>query len=200
MIIQQLGLRREAMDCSLRLTATGSQGLSQRESTLPPSRRRQVSKLISSLIISASLKTISMLDDVMRSCSRLPDSCILFCDEMASVVQSVPPDPSILRHLSDETTTTFQDMFLIEASDPLPTDLELPLECARGLDSTEEGSIAVNLFPLAVKQDEKTQERGGALRAMASQFSLLRVCEQALNGSLEGVDALLGKRTREPFL
>ena len=134
-----------------------------------------------------------MLDDVMRSCSNSPDSNILFCDEMASAVQSVSLDPAILHHLSEETTSTFTDTFLMEVKDPLPTDLGLPLEFALGLDSSEEGSIAVNLFPLVVQQDEKTQERGAALKGMAAQFHLLRVCEQALNGSLEGVDALLGE-------
>lgn len=134
-----------------------------------------------------------MLNDVMRSCSNSPDSSILFCDEMASAIQAVSLDPAILRHLCDETTSTFQEVFLIEATDLLPTDLGLPLELAFGLDSSEEGSIAVNLFPLAVKQDEKTQERGAVLRGMASQFHLLRICEQTLNGSLEGVDALLGE-------
>ena len=134
-----------------------------------------------------------MLDDVMRSCGHSTDSVILFCDEMASVVQSVSLDAAILRHLCDETTSGFQEVFLVEVTDEVPTDLELPLELVYGLDTSEEGSIAVNLFPMAVQQDDKTQERGGVLRRMASQFHLLRVCEQALNGSLEGVDALLGE-------
>lgn len=134
-----------------------------------------------------------MLDDVMRSCSNSTDSNILFCDEMASAVQSVSLDPAILHHLCEETTSTFTDTFLIEVKDPLPTDLGLPLECALGLDSSEEGSIAIDLFPLVVQPDEKTQERGAVLRGMAAQFHLLRVSEQALNGSLEGVDALLGE-------
>jgi Fanconi anemia group D2 protein len=176
MIIQQLGLKREVMDVSLRLTA-GSQGSSQPESTLPPARRRQA---------------VSMLDDVMRSCSRSPDSTVLFCDEMAAAVQSLPLDPALLRHLCDETTSVFQDAYLVEVSDPLPPDLGLPLELSHGLDSSEEGSITVNIFPLAARRDERTQERGSALRGMAAQFRLLRVCEQTLTGSLEGVDALLG--------
>lgn len=135
-----------------------------------------------------------MLDDIIRSCSNSPDSIILFCDEMASAIQSMSLDSAVLRHLCDETTSTFQEVFLIEVTDLLPTDLGLPLEFTVGLDSSEEGSIAVNLFPLALQQNERTQEKGAALRGMASQFRLLRICEQTLNGSLEGVDALLGKR------
>ena len=135
-----------------------------------------------------------MLDDVMRSCSHSPDSSILFYDEMTAAVQSVTLDPAILHHLSDEITSLFQETFLIEVTDSLQTDLGLPLEFAYSLDSPEEGSIAVNLFPLVMKQDEKsTQERGSVLRGLSAQFRFLRICEQTVNGSLEGVDALLGQ-------
>ena len=134
-----------------------------------------------------------MLDDVMRSCSKSPDSVVLFYDEMTAAIQSLPLDPSLLRHLCDEATSIFQDTFLVEVSDPLPTDLGVPVELAHGLDSSEDGSIAVNLYPLTTRQEnEKTKERGSILRGMAAQFRLLRVCEHTLNGSLEGVDALLG--------
>ena len=133
-----------------------------------------------------------MLEDVLKICSRSPESCLLFCDEMSAAIQSLPLDPAILDHLSEETTSLFQDSFLVEVSDPLPTDLGLPTELAEGLDSSEEGSIAVNLLPLAVKVGEGTRERGSGLRPMAAQFRLLRVCEQTLRDSLDGVDALLG--------
>ena len=139
------------------------------------------------------LQAISMLDDVIRICNRSPDSTILFCDEMASALLSASLDPALLHHLCDETTASFQETFLIEITDPLPTDLGLPLGFSFGLDSTEEGSIVVNVFPLAVRQSQKGQERGAVLRAMAAQFRLLRICEQTLNSSLEAVDALLGR-------
>ena len=115
---------------------------------------------------------------------------------MASAVQSASLDQAVLRHLCDETTTSFQDVFLIEITDPLPTDTDLPLEFVYGLDSSEEGSIALNLFPLVVEQSSRTQERGAALRSLCAQFRLLRICEHTLNGVLEGVDALLGEWKR----
>ena len=93
-----------------------------------------------------------MLDDVMRSCSRSPDSTILFSDEMASVVQRGTLDPAVLRYLSDEATSKFQDIYLIESSCDLLTDLGLPLEFAFGLDSVEEGSIALNVLPMVMRQ------------------------------------------------
>lgn len=80
-------------------------------------------------------------------------------------------------------TSSFQDDYLIEASDPLPLGLEL----LYSLDEVEEGLIALNLQPLI----------GGAgcenVRSMAARFHLLRVCEAAVNKNLEGIDALLGE-------
>ena len=134
-----------------------------------------------------------MIDDVIRSCSHAPDSALLFCDEMASAVQTSVLDPTVLRHILDQTTTAFQDVFLVEVTEPLPTDLGLPLEFALGLDGPEEGSIAINLLPLAVTQGGRAGERGAGLRSLAAQFRLLRTCEYRLNGALEGVDALLGE-------
>lgn len=138
-------------------------------------------------------QALSMLDDVMQSCSHSPESTILFCDEMASVVQQGGMDQTILRHLCDEITARFQDVFLIESSDPLPTDVGLPLELAYSLDTEEEASIALNLMPNVVQPGEKGQEKGASLRGMVAQFRLMRVCEQTLSGNLEGIDALLGQ-------
>ena len=141
-------------------------------------------------------QALSMLDDVMQSCSRSPESTILFCDEMASVVQQGGMDQTILRHLCDETTARFQDVFLIESTDPPPNDVNdvgLPLELAYSLDTEEEASIALNLMPNVVQPGEKGQEKGASLRGMVAQFRLMRVCEQTLSGNLEGIDALLGQ-------
>ena len=134
-----------------------------------------------------------MLDDVMQSCSLSPETTILFCDEMASVVRQGAMDHGVLQHLCDKITTKFQDIFLIESTDRLPTDVGLPLELAYNLDVVEEASIALNLMPGVVQPGENGQERGAVLRAMAAKFRLLRMCEQTLNGNLEGIDALLGR-------
>ncbi len=93
-----------------------------------------------------------MLDDVICSCSRSPDLSILFYDEMSSVVFRGTLDPALLRHLCEEATSKFQDVYLIESTDSLPVDLGLPLELVYGLDNVEEGSVAVNLLPLVTRQ------------------------------------------------
>ena len=133
-----------------------------------------------------------MLDDVMQSCSHSPETTILFYDEMASVVQQGAMDHGVLHHLCDKITTKFQDVFLVESTDDLPTDVGVPLELAYSLDAMEEASVALNLMPSVVQPGEKGQEKGAGLRAMAAKFRMLSVCEQTLNGNLEGIDALLG--------
>ena len=93
-----------------------------------------------------------MLDDMMHSCFRSPDSSILFCDEMSSVVRQGVIDPGLVRYLSEETTSKFQDVYLVEITDSLPEDLGVPLEFSFGLDNMEEGSIALNILPMVMKQ------------------------------------------------
>lgn len=63
-----------------------------------------------------------------------------------------------------------------------------------GLDAEEEGSIALNLLPLVMGVGGSGEGvKGEGVRGMAARFHLLRVCEQAVNKSLEGIDALLGE-------
>ncbi len=86
-----------------------------------------------------------------------------------------------------QVTSSFQDEYLIEAGDPLPTNCCLSY-CLDTTDlSEEEGGIALNILPLA------SGTKAGILRSMAARFRLLTVCERALNSSLEGIDALLGR-------
>ena len=200
MVIHQMARRRDETEFT--------QEASQEECTLPPARRRQVGSGGGEEFLEIDPhphpspshactppQAISMLDDVMQSCSRSPDSMILFCDEMAGVVQQGAMDRTILRHLCDEITAKFQDVFLVESTDLLPTDVGLPLELAYGLDTEEEASIALNLMPNVVQPGEKGQENGAGLRGMVAQFRLMRMCEQILSGNLEGIDALLGGYT-----
>ena len=119
---------------------------------------------------------------------------ILFCDEMCGVVSHL--DGSLLSFLCEEITNTFQDTFLVEVGDDLPQG-GVAMDYLYGLDSTEEGSIALNLLPMILAA--KTSSEGGGvaggegLVGMAARFCLLRTCEQQLNGNLEGIDALLGE-------
>ena len=138
-------------------------------------------------------QAISMLDDVMHSFSSSPDTAILFSDEMAAVVGRGGLATPLLQELSEKVTTAFQDSFLVDSSDvppspSPPSSSSLAPGLALGLDSAEEGCIALNLAPL-LAQDSTA----ASVRAMHAQFRLLRVCEQHLNGCLEGIDALLGE-------
>lgn len=133
----------------------------------------------------------------MTTCSRSQQCSILFCDEMCSVVPHL--NVSILEHLCEQVTSTFQDTFLVEAANGVPQEVGLPMGFCYGLDEdvSDDGSIALNLLPMVLAS--KSSPEGGAangdgLIGMAARFHLLRTCEQQLNGNLEGIDALLGKQ------
>ena len=124
-----------------------------------------------------------MLENVLKSCESSAECMIIFCDEMSPVVKSL--DHTFLEDLSEKITSLFQDMFLVEITDPLPDIPGIPLDFCHGLDNSEEGTIALNLLPMVVSSTER-------VRAMAAHFHLLCVLVMAQNGNLEDVDALLG--------
>ena len=102
-------------------------------------------------------------------------------------------DSSILEYLCEEITSSFQDTFLAEVAEGVPRDTPVSMEFLYGLDCTEEGSIALNLLPMIMAKPEEGGVAGETkLLEMAAKFHLLRTCEQRLNNSLEGIDALLG--------
>ena len=82
-------------------------------------------------------------------------------------------------------------------TDGVPDNSGIPLEFLYGLDSTDEGSIGLNLLPMVISKDG---DGGEGLVAMAAQFRLLRTCEHHMNMSLESIDALLGKQYLTPAL
>lgn len=137
---------------------------------------------------------MKVLEEAMTTCSRSQQCTILFCDEICSVVSEL--DDAILSHLCEEVTNSFQESYLVEVTDGVPEGMGVPAEFRYGLDSTEEGSIALNLLPMIVAS--KTDPEGGVV-AMAAKFYLLRTCEKQLNGNLEGIDALLGNGVVNSF-
>ncbi len=133
----------------------------------------------------------------MKTCRQ--STMILFCDEMCGVLSHL--DGSLLGYLCSEVTNTFQDTFLVEMTDSIPQAgrVGVAMDFLYGLDTTEEGSVALNLLPMVLAAKTTSEGGGGGGRAsgeglvaMAAKFHLLRTCEQQLNGNLEGIDALLG--------
>ena len=141
---------------------------------------------------SSRLKLVqTMITDTIQSCSQTQETASLFFDEMCVALRHTPMDQSVLRFLCNTITQHYQDAFLIDGSDPLPTDLGVPLQFCYGLDTLNHDNIALNLLPVAMAT--RDPERNFLLQRVSSQFKLLRVCEQLLNsGSLEAIDALLG--------
>lgn len=155
-------------------------------------------------VIGCSLQARTLLEEVMSTCSHSQECSVLFCDEMSGVVPQLAS--FILEHLGDQVTGKFQDTYLSEITDGIPQGAGVSMEYLYGLDTTDEGSIGLNLFPMIVEARTNVG-RGGAegaasaaadkkeerLVGMASMFRLLRKCELQINGNLDGIDALLGK-------
>ena len=108
-----------------------------------------------------------MLQEAMKTCSRSQQCMILFCDEICLVLSDL--DDAIVSHLCVEVMTSFQETFLVEVTEGIPEGLGFPMEFRFGLDSTEEGSIALNLLPMVVAA--KTDPEGGVV-GMAAKFHL----------------------------
>jgi len=129
----------------------------------------------------------------MVTCSHSEECSVLFSDEMSGVVSCL--DRSLLEHLGDQVTGKFQETYLVEMADGVSERGGVSTEYLYGLDSTDEGSIALNVFPMVVdsRSNGEGREKREGLVGMASLFGLLRRCEVQMNGSLDGIDALLGK-------
>eukprot|EP00731_Ephydatia_muelleri_P027407 Em0019g280a len=133
----------------------------------------------------------TLITDTIQSCSQSQETATLFCDEMCVAIRHTAMNPSVLRSLCDTVVTQFQETFLVDCKDDLPTNLGVPLQLCHGLDTLDNDNIGLNLLPVAMAAHGL--ERNFLLQRVSSQFKLLRVCEQLLNsGSLEAVDALLG--------
>ena len=132
----------------------------------------------------------------MVTCSHSQECSVLFSDEMSCVVPRL--DAFLLEFLGDQVTSKFQDTYLEEMADGAPQVGGVSMEYLYSLDTVDEGSIALNLFPMVVEaraggKGEKGGDKKEGLVGMASQFHLLRKCELQMNGNLDGIDALLGK-------
>ena len=135
----------------------------------------------------------TLLEEVMLTCSHSEECAVLFSDEMSGVVPCL--DHSLLEYLGGQVTEKFQETYLVEIADGVPQKGGVSMDYLYSLDTTDEGSIALSLFPMVV--DDRTsgegREKKEGLVGMASLFRLLRMCEVQLNGNLDGIDALLGK-------
>ncbi|XP_062522638.1 Fanconi anemia group D2 protein-like isoform X2 [Corticium candelabrum] len=165
------------------LVAAESQAGSLGSSTLPDDTYKQV---------------ISLLELVKRNSVQHSEITALFYDELASVLHSSGGlDPKVQSWISESVVEDFQDTFLVDTKTNIP-DEPFPLQRAHGLD--DGGEVVINLIPLLYSEmnNEKSQRESSELTnssvtCLCPQFRLVQMCEACqTNGSLEGIDALLG--------
>ncbi|XP_065829694.1 Fanconi anemia group D2 protein-like isoform X2 [Oscarella lobularis] len=141
---------------------------------------------------------VTHLLELVRKCSAsCPEVAALFYDELATVTQRQRGlDPRIREWICDTVVSDFQDIFVADDSEGETAPSisgSLSLHWTYGLDTVEEGEgVAVKIVPLLLDEKHKCSSAAKIIR-LAPHFRLLRVCEQLQHeGSLDGIDALLG--------
>ncbi|XP_065640806.1 Fanconi anemia group D2 protein isoform X2 [Hydra vulgaris] len=158
-------------------------------------------------------KAVQYLTVAQESVKAQPEALSLFYDELASIVLREKLDPKLLAWISEKTFIDFQNEFLLDV-EFIKTSNDHQMQLSFDLDHTEEGGISINILPLIInKIMDKNGERVSSqaktknkLIYLHSHFRLIQVCEKKQNGSLDGIDALLGcplvlfdERTLETF-
>ncbi|XP_065673752.1 Fanconi anemia group D2 protein isoform X6 [Hydra vulgaris] len=158
-------------------------------------------------------KAIQYLTVAQESVKVQPEALSLFYDELASIVLREKLDPKLLAWISEKTFIDFQNEFLLDV-EFIKTSNDHQMQLSFDLDHTEEGGISINILPLIInkimdKNGEKVSSQAktkNKLIYLHSHFRLIQVCEKKQNGSLDGIDALLGcplvlfdERTLETF-
>ncbi|XP_022104971.1 Fanconi anemia group D2 protein-like isoform X2 [Acanthaster planci] len=151
----------------------------------------------------------SLLTLVRNSSNSMPEASALFFDELANIMEQQQMDPKVEQLIGETVMNDFQDDFIVDIeADRVSGDYSLPMKELYGLEAEEsQGGVAINLLPLiskaeraqlnlgsvSVDESEANGSRTVSPLCMAPHFRLLRICEQVQNeGSLEGIDALLG--------
>ncbi|XP_057296090.1 Fanconi anemia group D2 protein-like isoform X2 [Hydractinia symbiolongicarpus] len=144
-------------------------------------------------------QVVNILEMVKSNVKYDSTASALFYDELANVIQKENIDEKVLNWISESVVSDFQDEFLIDA-DTVKERRDAMLQLAYDLDEPEEGGITLNIIPLILSEIERQGSSSSPhftskmkLVPLASQFRLVRICEQKQNdGDLEGIDALLG--------
>ncbi|XP_071510780.1 Fanconi anemia group D2 protein-like [Diadema antillarum] len=149
-------------------------------------------------------QVMSLLDLVKSSSNHSPEAIGLFYDEMANIIQKGELHPKVLETIGENILEDFQSDFIVDIeAEILTRDYGLPMGEQYSLEGEESQiGVAINLLPLLHKAKRlqasghskgRKKERFVSPTSLAPHFRLLRVCEHAQHdGSLEGIDALLG--------
>ncbi|XP_057956643.1 uncharacterized protein LOC131149872 isoform X2 [Malania oleifera] len=136
-------------------------------------------------------EALELLKMVLESCKQLPLLLILFYDELVTVLESRTLQSRIIEWIGKHVGE-FESMFLTELEcGQLPIQesyFDLEGELWMNLDG-DISPICLNILPLA----SSSLQSALSLKTLPANFHLLSVIERLANqGSLEGIDALLG--------
>ncbi|XP_076303997.1 fancd2 isoform X2 [Tachypleus tridentatus] len=148
-------------------------------------------------------KIVELLEMVRSSTARTPEAIVLFYDELSKVILKGELESNVESWINETIINDFQEDFIVDI-EPASSSNLMAVELKHGLDnlSGDDVCIALNLTPLLHKEETmkigresyfSCKERVVSTITLASNFRLLRICEQSQHGgTLEGIDALLG--------
>ncbi|CAO3631631.1 unnamed protein product [Cunninghamella blakesleeana] len=143
-------------------------------------------------------EAVGLVEMILRSCSEHPICLSMLYDELATLIEKNGMDSRFKEWVQESFTSDFIDTYVVEHE--TCSQLESAYENMQSisikpnlvLDINEESaSVALKVYSLLQNSKEKKQREYAIV--LCSVFNLLQSCEKAFNqGSLEGVDALLG--------
>ncbi|KAI9304749.1 Fanconi anaemia protein FANCD2 [Cunninghamella echinulata] len=143
-------------------------------------------------------EAVNLVEMITRSCSEYPICMSMFYDELANLMENGDIDDRFKNWVQDSFTTDFIDTYIVEheTCSQLESNFgnlqSIGIKPTMVLDINESSAeVALKIYPLLQNSKEKKQRENAIV--LCSIFNLLQSCEKAFNnGSLEGVDALLG--------
>eukprot|EP00111_Clytia_hemisphaerica_P006787 TCONS_00019611-protein len=146
-------------------------------------------------------QVIDLLKVMMESVVSNVQATALFYDELAlMLLQMEHTNDKLLEWITDKVVSDFQQDFLTDADDFKSRIGDGQCGLQYDLDAPEEGGICVNIFPVLTKETDPNLPSSSTITGRQSKllilpaiFRLVATCEVKQNeGSLEGIDALLG--------
>ncbi|ORZ16363.1 Fanconi anaemia protein FancD2 nuclease-domain-containing protein [Absidia repens] len=142
-------------------------------------------------------QAVSLLEMTMRNCNVYPTCISMIYDELANILETTKLDERLSTWITENMTSDFIDDYVFdsEAYDELGKrlagDTTVALKPKLVMDyNGESAAVYMKFFSLLDGTNDKKRRK--QIIPLCSIFNLLQSCEKACEGSLEGVDALLG--------
>ncbi|KAI8093433.1 Fanconi anaemia protein FANCD2 [Halteromyces radiatus] len=142
-------------------------------------------------------QAVNLLEMVIRSCAIYPTCMCMVYDEIALMLETTKLDQRLCAWIAENMAAAFPDDYVIEEEvynimeSNAARDISTSMKPKMVMDHNGETSvICMAFYSLLHCINEKQRKK--QLVPLCAMFNLLQSCEKVNEGSLEGVDALLG--------